>query len=64
MDPHASRETIAQTQEELHLRDAKDSGREHSPLKPAPDSQLLDTSDLSLEQVVDQLVILARKTYS
>lgn len=64
VDPHASGETIAQTQGELHLRDAKDSGREHSPLKPAPDSQLLDTSDLNLEQVVDQLVILARKTYS
>jgi cytidylate kinase len=64
VDPLASSETIAQTQEELHVRDAKDSGREHSPLKPAPDSQLLDTSDLSLEQVVDQLVILARKTYS
>lgn len=64
VDPHASGETIAQTQGELHVRDAKDSGREHSPLKPAPDSQLLDTSDLNLEQVVDQLVILARKTYS
>jgi len=64
VDPLASSETIAQTQEELHLRDAKDSAREHSPLKPAPDSQLLDTSDLSLEQVVDQLVTLARKTYS
>jgi cytidylate kinase len=64
VDPLASNETIAQTQEELHLRDAKDSGREHSPLKPAPDSQLIDTSDLSLEQVVDQLVILTHKTYS
>jgi cytidylate kinase len=64
VDPLASSETIAQTQEELLLRDTKDSGREHSPLKPAPDSQLLDTSDLSLEQVVDQLVILAHKAYS
>lgn len=64
VDPLASRETIVQTQEELRLRDAKDSGREHSPLKPAPDCQLLDTSHLSLEQVVDQLVNLARKTYS
>jgi len=64
VDPLASNEKIAQTQEELHLRDEKDSGREHSPLKPAPDSQFLDTSDLSLEQVVDQLVILAHKTYS
>ena len=64
VDPLADREAIAQTQEELRRRDAKDSGREHSPLKPAPDSQILDTSDLSLDQVVDQLVILAHKTYS
>jgi cytidylate kinase len=64
VDPLADREAIIQTQEELQRRDAKDSDREHSPLKPAPDSQILDTSDLSLEQVVDQLVILAHKTYS
>lgn len=64
VDPLANSQTIAQTQVELQSRDAKDSGREHSPLKPALDSQILDTSDLSLEQVVDQLVILAHKTYS
>jgi cytidylate kinase len=64
VDPLADSEAIARTQEELQRRDAKDSDREHSPLKPAPDSQILDTSDLSLEQVVDQLVILAHKTYS
>ncbi len=64
VDPLADSEAIAQTQVELASRDAKDSGREHSPLKPALDSQILDTSDLSLDQVVDQLVILAHKTYS
>lgn len=30
-------------------RDARDSGRAHSPLKPATDAHLLDTSDLSIE---------------
>lgn len=64
VNPLADSEAIAQTQEELQRRDSKDSDREHSPLKPAPDSQILDTSDLSLEQVVDQLVILAHKAYS
>jgi len=64
VNPLADSQTIARTQEELQRRDAKDSGREHSPLKPALDAQILDTSDLSLEQVVDQLVLLAHKTYS
>jgi cytidylate kinase len=64
VDPLASGELIAQTQKDLQIRDAKDSGREHSPLKPAADSQILDTSDLSLEQVVDQLVLLAHQRYS
>ena len=64
VDPLADMQTIARTQEELQRRDAKDSGREHSPLKPALDAQILDTSDLSLEEVVDQLVLLAHKTYS
>jgi cytidylate kinase len=63
VDPLANSETIAQTQMELQSRDEKDSGREHSPLKPASDSRVVDTSELSLEQVVDQLVILAQKTY-
>ena len=64
VNPLADQEMIAQTQEELHVRDAKDSGREHSPLKPAVDSQVVDTSDLTLDEVVDQLVILAHRTYS
>jgi cytidylate kinase len=64
VDPLADNQRIAQTQEELERRDAKDTGREHSPLKPALDSHILDTSDLSLEEVVDQLVLLAHKTYS
>ena len=64
VNPLADKEMIAQTQEELHQRDAKDSGREHSPLKPAVDSQVLDTSDLTLDEVVDELVILAHRTYS
>ncbi len=64
VDPQANAEIIAQTQTALLVRDAKDSGREHSPLKPAKDSQILDTSDLTLDQVVDQLTEMAHQTYS
>lgn len=37
---------------ELRARDERDRNRADSPLKPAPDSVLLDSTDLTLEQVV------------
>jgi cytidylate kinase len=43
------------------LRDQQDEQREHSPLKPAPDAVEVDTSDLTIEQVVDRIAALARE---
>ena len=63
VDPNADAENIADTRLAIMARDAKDSEREHSPLKPATDSQILDTSDLTLAQVVDQLVQMAHHAY-
>jgi cytidylate kinase len=37
----------------LRSRDAIDSGRSFAPLKPAPDSVLIDTSYLTVSQAVD-----------
>lgn len=34
---------------DIQLRDARDSGRADSPLKPAADAHLLDTSDMTIE---------------
>jgi cytidylate kinase len=45
----------------MHKRDKRDSEREASPLKPAPDAVVLDTTDLSLESVVSRVVELARE---
>ena len=42
-------------QEDIEKRDAIDSSREDSPLRPADDACQLDTSDLSVEQVVDSI---------
>jgi CMP/dCMP kinase len=42
------------------LRDAQDSSREHSPLRPAPEAVELDTSGLTVEQVVERVVDLVR----
>ncbi len=44
---------------ELERRDAIDSGRELSPLRPAEDALLLQTDGLSLEQVVERILALA-----
>jgi cytidylate kinase len=40
------------------LRDAQDRSREHSPLRPAPDAIELDTTGLSVDEVVERIVEL------
>jgi cytidylate kinase len=40
----------------LRERDERDSQRVAAPLKPAADAKLLDTSTLSIDQAVDQVV--------
>ena len=42
------------------LRDAQDEGREHSPLRPAPGAVELDTTGLSVEQVVERIAELVQ----
>jgi cytidylate kinase len=41
-------------------RDARDAGREHSALRPADDAVELDTTGLSVAEVVSRVVGLAR----
>lgn len=48
----------------MQTRDKRDSEREASPLKPAPDAVVLDTTGLSLEDVVSRVVELARERQS
>jgi CMP/dCMP kinase len=47
-------------QEAMSQRDRQDSERETSPLKPAPDAVILDTTSLSLEGVVSRVLELVR----
>ena len=42
------------------LRDQQDRSREHSPLEPAPDSVEVDTTGLSVAEVVARIVALVR----
>jgi CMP/dCMP kinase len=46
--------------EELARRDTRDRTREHSPLRPAPDAVVLDTTQLSPAQVIERITSLAR----
>ncbi|MGH2896610.1 MAG: (d)CMP kinase, partial [Solirubrobacteraceae bacterium] len=43
---------------EQTIRDERDTGREHSPLQAAPDAHTIDTTHLSLEEVVDAVAAL------
>lgn len=43
---------------EQTIRDQRDSDREHSPLRTAPDAVTVDTTDLSLDEVVARVVAL------
>jgi 3-phosphoshikimate 1-carboxyvinyltransferase len=48
--------TIAEIQQDLEARDARDSSRKAAPLKPADDARPLDNSYLSIEKSVDQVI--------
>jgi cytidylate kinase len=49
---------VATVQAEQAIRDQRDSTREHSPLKPAPGAVELDTTGLSLGDVVSRVIEL------
>ena len=59
-DAHLGKDSVdvEQTQTALLERDAKDSGRETSPLIVAPDAVVVDTTGMSLAEVVDHVVSL------
>ena len=46
--------------EAMRVRDKRDAERDASPLKSAPDAVVIDTTGLSLEEVVSRVVELAR----
>ncbi len=50
-----------QTLREIRQRDEQDMNRETAPLKPAPDSILLDTSDLDFDGAVQRLLEIVRE---
>jgi cytidylate kinase len=51
---------LGRIREAMKRRDRQDTERTSSPLKPAPDAVILDTTALSLEEVVSRVLDLAR----
>jgi len=49
---------LARLLESIQARDVRDSSRDASPLKPAEDALVLDTSDLSIDEVVARILTL------
>lgn len=53
--------TLEEIIEDVKQRDWNDSHRKTAPLKQAEDAVLLDSSDLSIEEVTDRIVALVKK---
>ncbi len=51
----------AKVLEEIRERDRRDRTRADSPLRPAPDAAILDSTDLTLEQVIERASALVEK---
>jgi CMP/dCMP kinase len=56
-------ETVSfdEIRDKIAERDARDSGRAHAPLAPAPDAQHVDTTFLTLDQSIETVVALVNK---
>ena len=52
---------LAQIEKEISLRDKQDSEREIAPLAQAEDAILLDSTSLTIEQVVEKILSLAEE---
>ena len=49
---------ISHTLEEVKKRDERDASRKHSPLKPSEEALIIDTSDLTVNEVVARVMAL------
>lgn len=55
------RAEIKKIEEDIEIRDSRDSNREISPLKQAQDAILIDCSDLSIEEVVNRIIEMTKR---
>jgi cytidylate kinase len=55
-DAESGGASLAEIADALRARDAADSTRTASPLRPADDAEIIDTSDIGIDEVVDLIV--------
>ena len=51
---------ISKTLDEVRKRDERDASRKHSPLKPSKDALIIDTSDLTINEVVTRVMAIVK----
>ena len=51
---------ISQTLAEVQKRDERDANRQHSPLRPAKDALVIDTTNLSINEVITKVMALIK----
>jgi cytidylate kinase len=56
--------TFAKVCSDIEKRDKSDSSREYSPLKAADDAIVLDTTDMTIQEVAETIVGITRRQYS
>lgn len=61
LKPVSGSSDVNRVMDALKSRDQRDSGRKTAPLKLAPDAQVIDTTGLSVEQVVAQILQRLRR---
>ena len=64
MEARGERVELAQLLRDQEIRDQRDAARDLAPMKPAGDAVLLDSTHLSLEQVVETMTAEVRRRIS
>lgn len=55
LDPFKSHLSFEQAKKAVAERDARDSHRSLAPLKPAPDGYIIDSSNMTVQEVIDEM---------
>lgn len=54
----SNQSTLKEVLDQINQRDEQDANRDISPMKPAPDAIIIDTSKLSIDEVVNKIINL------
>jgi cytidylate kinase len=61
---HSSQQTLEAVERDMRQRDKNDSNRTVAPLRPAEDAVTIDTTDMSIDEVVEYMIQLIEKRFA